>query len=134
MGWENLFSKLRIFQGSDLSSVVTACKTAASSQSQASYCEFKKVKFSDGTKEINCEYESIDLGGLNRLSCLPAITNQYCTKLKTNERREITTIEDTENSAVKTPVRESVMTGLKTCPLDDADKGLYYKVFSETTA
>lgn len=60
IGWESLFSKIGIASGSDLSAMVAACKVAAASQSSASYCEFKKVKLSDGTKMINCEYKDVE--------------------------------------------------------------------------
>ena len=55
IGWDNLFRKIGIFQGSDISSVVTACNVAVSSNSQASYCEFKKVEIDGEDQYINCE-------------------------------------------------------------------------------
>ena len=78
IGWENLFSKIGIVQGSDLSAMVSSCKVAVASQSQGSYCEFKKVKLSDGTKEINCEYSEVqnELGEQKLTAC----NVKYCTK------------------------------------------------------
>ncbi len=54
IGWENLFSKIGIFQGSDLSSMVTACKVAAASDSKTSFCECKSVKIDGAPSKINC--------------------------------------------------------------------------------
>lgn len=55
IGWDNLFRKIGIFQGNDIASVVTACNVAVSSQSQASYCEFKKINVDGETEYVNCE-------------------------------------------------------------------------------
>lgn len=79
IGWENLFSKIGIVQGSDLSSMVAACKVAVASQSQGSYCEFKKVKLGDGTKDINCEYPEVE-AGLDGQKLAACDQKKYCTK------------------------------------------------------
>lgn len=54
IGWGNLFSKIGITSGSDLSAMVAACKVAAASDSSASFCECKSVKISGTPKKINC--------------------------------------------------------------------------------
>lgn len=80
IGWQNLFSKIGITTGSDLSAMVAACKVAAASQSKGSYCEFKRVKLSSGTLDINCEYTEVesDLGG-DKLSgsCPESVSKLY---------------------------------------------------------
>ena len=40
IGWENLFSKIGIFQGSDLSAMVAAFKGAVASESKASFFDY----------------------------------------------------------------------------------------------
>ena len=55
IGWENLFSKIGIVQGSDLSAMISACKVAVASQSQSSYCEFKIISVNSGKEYLNCE-------------------------------------------------------------------------------
>ena len=87
IGWENLFSKIGIFQGSDLSSMVTACKVAVSSKSDASYCEFKKVKLDDGkVHEINCQYSNVQSAlGSNVLSGECFNKGEYCDNKPVNE-------------------------------------------------
>ncbi len=79
IGWENLFSKIGIFQGSDLSAMVEACKVAVASSSKASYCEFKNVKLSDGKKMINCEYGEVQRGLVNSgtLSSCEGVTYKH---------------------------------------------------------
>jgi len=81
MGWGDLFSKVGIFQGSDMSSMITACGVAVSSQSLESYCECKMVKLDDKTKvKINCADKRVTaLAGTNVLtpSCSPA-QNSKC--------------------------------------------------------
>jgi len=78
MGWSNLFSKVGIFQGSDLSAMVTACKVAVSSQSKVSYCEFKSVKFDDGVKKINCEFGAVESSlGNDKLDGCPSDIIKY---------------------------------------------------------
>ena len=77
MGWENLFSKIGIFQGSDLSAMTTACKTAAASQSQASYCEFKSARVDKEKKEINCEYSAISDNLGEKMDCPKSVRDQY---------------------------------------------------------
>ncbi len=86
MGWENLFSKIGIFQGSDLSSMVAACKVAVSSQSQASFCEFKKVKIEGNTENINCADSRVtpSLGG-DTLTCNSPEKNTCMGIIKTKE-------------------------------------------------
>ena len=59
IGWENLFSKIGIAQGSDLSAMVAACKVAIASDSKVSFCECKKVKISGESKPMNCGYLDI---------------------------------------------------------------------------
>ncbi len=82
MGWQNLFSKIGIYQGSDLSSMVAACKVAVASQSTVSYCEFKSVRLSDGKKEINCEYNDVEKElGADKLSSRCS-TDNYCTEVE----------------------------------------------------
>lgn len=76
MGWDNLFSKIGIYSGSDISSMVAACKVAVSTQSKASYCEFKSVRIDKEKKEINCEF--IEDNNLDeRLDCPKSITDLY---------------------------------------------------------
>lgn len=85
MGWDNLFSKVGIVQGSDLSAMVSACKVAYSSQSSASYCEFKEVRFEDGKKQVNCKYELVaDNLANEKMDCPSGITLQYCKKTMPN--------------------------------------------------
>jgi len=70
MGWDTLFSKIGLIQGSDLTTMMDACKLAVTTQSAASYCEFKGVKV-DGKKEfLNCEDSRIVLE--SKLSACPA--------------------------------------------------------------
>ena len=70
IGWENLFAKIGIVSGDDLSAMVAACKVAAASNSQASYCEFKKVRIDGVAKEINCEFSNVDsVLGNQKLAC-----------------------------------------------------------------
>lgn len=85
IGWENLFSKIGIVQGSDLSSMVAACKVAVASQSQGSYCEFKIVNINSEKGYLNCEdsrvvlenkLQSCDIGGVKA-----SVT--FCDSLKT---------------------------------------------------
>lgn len=67
IGWKNLFSKIGITSGSDLSAMIATCKVYAAADDVASYCEFKKV---DG-KSINCDDPSVDqsAGFGNNLDC-----------------------------------------------------------------
>lgn len=80
IGWKNLFSKVGIASGSDVSALVSSCRLAAASDSKTSYCEFKKATIDGETVEVNCEYKAIeeDLGG-DALSgvCSKSITDQY---------------------------------------------------------
>ena len=92
IGWQNLFSKIGIASGSDLSAMVATCKVAVASQSQGSYCEFKKVRLSDGTKEINCEYQEVE-AGLDS-GKLAACNVKYCTKEKTKGEFDNTQIKE----------------------------------------
>jgi len=83
IGWDKLFNLIGITSGSDLSAMVTACKVAVASQSQVSYCEFKKVKLSDGiAKIINCEYSEVQNGlGNDKLGeCPKSIVDMYADK------------------------------------------------------
>ena len=123
MGWENLFSKIGIFQGSDLSSMVAACKVAVSSQSQTSFCEFKKVKIDGKTKEINCEYVPLALE--DKLTCPQTVKNNYCTKVKLTAGG---VAEKKDNQYIRDPSNETIQ-GLKTCP----DEKVYFP-FSQTVA
>jgi hypothetical protein len=50
IGWSQLFNKINIFSGSDLSAMVTACKVHAASNDATSYCEKKTVD----KVEMNC--------------------------------------------------------------------------------
>ncbi len=61
MGWQNLWGKINIFGGgSNVETVVQACKLAAQSDSTFSYCnEFKKVTINGQTQYINCQAEQI---------------------------------------------------------------------------
>ncbi|MDO8508893.1 MAG: hypothetical protein Q7S27_04380 [Nanoarchaeota archaeon] len=90
LGWENLFGKIGIIQGSDLTTMITACKTHVATDSKTSYCEFKKVSLSDGTKEINCEYTEVKagLGGEELEACSGAIKNSYCAEVELDEKGE----------------------------------------------
>ena len=47
LGWSNLFSKIGITTGSDLSAMVAACKVAAASESQASFWRVSSVRILD---------------------------------------------------------------------------------------
>ncbi len=83
IGWDKLFSLIGITSGSDLSAMVTACKVAVASQSQVSYCEFKKVKLGDGkSKMINCEYSEVQdgLGNDKLAGCPDSIADMYADK------------------------------------------------------
>ncbi len=53
IGWENLFSKIGIFQGSDLSAMVAACKVAVASDSKASFCDCRKVRIAGQNTPLN---------------------------------------------------------------------------------
>ena len=89
MGWSNLFSKIGIYQGSDETSAVTACRSYIGSNSLAGYCEFKDVKVTlDTTRwgaekgkikklSINCEYFNDKFEG-QKLECATEITDKYC--------------------------------------------------------
>lgn len=90
IGWDNLFRKIGIFQGNDIASVVTACNVAVSSQSQASYCEFKKISVDGNTEYVNCEDGRVGgqlQGKLN--SCdrtgEETATVKFCNGLKTRD-------------------------------------------------
>ncbi len=54
VGWENLFSKIGITTGRDLSAMVAACKVAAAANSKVDFCACKNVKIDGNPKEINC--------------------------------------------------------------------------------
>ncbi len=55
IGWENLFSKIGITTGSDLSAMVASCKVAVAADSKVDFCACKNVKLSDGQpRKINC--------------------------------------------------------------------------------
>ena len=54
IGWEDLFAKIGIAQGSDLSAMVAACKVAAASSSKASFCECKNVRINGKAQKLNC--------------------------------------------------------------------------------
>lgn len=70
IGWQNLFGKIGIYQNSDLSALVSACQLAVTSQSQASYCEFKKVTIGTNLEYVNCEDSRIKSSlGSNSLNC-----------------------------------------------------------------
>ena len=80
IGWEDLFSKINIFKGSDLSAMVTACKVAVASDSKASFCECKNVKIEGEPEKVNCA-DSRVIGGDSTLQsakdkfvCLNACT------------------------------------------------------------
>ena len=78
IGWKNLFGKIGIVSGSDLSTMVAACEVAVSSQATATYCEFKKVRIGDEDLDINCEYSKVKDSLKGSLSgCPGAITDQY---------------------------------------------------------
>jgi len=85
MGWTNLWSKINIFGGgSNVETVVQACKISASSGSTYSYCsEFKKVTIDGKTQYINCQ-DSRVAGIENPLDCgkdAAASAKKYCTDL-----------------------------------------------------
>lgn len=83
MGWDNLFSKIGIYSGSDISSMVAACKVAVSTQSKGSYCEFKNVKVEGGKEFVNCEDSRIILD--DKLSGCPTSENK-CYELLRNKK------------------------------------------------
>lgn len=86
IGWDNLFRKIGIFQGNDISSVVTACNVAVSSQSQVSYCEFKKISVDGETEYVNCEDSRV--GGQLKSSlskCDSKFQTDLCNKLNTEK-------------------------------------------------
>ena len=86
MGWQNLWGKINIFGGgSNVETVVQACKLAATSESTFSYCsEFKKVTIDSKTQYINCEAKAVT--GLDKhLTCSPdlkARATNFCGSLK----------------------------------------------------
>ena len=59
VGWENLFSKIGITTGSDLSAMVAACKVAAAANSKVDFCDYKKVKIDGVVNEINCGDDNV---------------------------------------------------------------------------
>jgi len=70
MGWQNLWNKINIFGGgSNVETVIQACKIAASSDSVYSFCsEFKKVTIGGKTEYINCK--DVKVTGIeNPLDC-----------------------------------------------------------------
>jgi len=87
IGWEKLFGIIGIYQGSDLTSIVSACNIAVSSQSKASYCEFKRVTLDDTDQYVNCE-DSRVVGELNeKLDACPVkggltAGDVFCNSLK----------------------------------------------------
>ncbi len=59
IGWENLFAKVGIVSGNDLSAMVAACKVAVASDSKASFCECKNVRINGPATKINCGYADV---------------------------------------------------------------------------
>ena len=80
IGWEDLFSKINIFKGSDLSAMVAACKVAVASDSKTSFCECKSVKIEGVVEEIHCgdpkvvKYDSTLQSSKDKFGCLNACT------------------------------------------------------------
>lgn len=83
MGWSNLWAKVNIFGGgSNVETVVQACKLSASSGSTFSYCsEFKQVTINGVKQYINCADERIT-GVDNPLSCTGGEPKIFCQSLK----------------------------------------------------
>ena len=107
MGWQNLFSKIGIYQGSDISSMVAACKVAVASQSSVSYCEFKSVRIGNERKEINCEYvedDNLD----DELDCVKSITDQYAPGPIKGEKKKVEATPAASDGSAAPPVANPV--------------------------
>lgn len=98
IGWESLFSKIGIFQGNDLASVVTACNLATSSSSQTSYCEFKKAKINGVSQYVNCEDSRVADELESKLeACNTNIIEAECIKVAKAEKITTTIGKDSYN-------------------------------------
>lgn len=92
MGWGNLWSKINIFGSTnDVSSVVTACKLAVTSNSNYDYCQnFKKVKVNDETMYVNCDYDVVKEGLAGQtLNCAADTKEKFCATLKEDDKAKI---------------------------------------------
>ncbi len=71
MGWQNLWGKINVLGGgSNVVTVIEACKIAATSDSTYSYCsEFKKVTIGSETRYFNCEAPEVLSGLDKKLTC-----------------------------------------------------------------
>lgn len=93
MGWQNLWGKINIFGGgSNVETVVQACKLAAASDSAYSYCnEFKKVTMDNKVQYVNCQANQIVSGLDKTLDCGGKTAEQsaqdYCAKLSATDKK-----------------------------------------------
>src|SRR3989344_5573743 len=67
MGWSNLFSKIGIYQGSDLSAMVAACELAVSSNSQTDFCKERSIRLDDGTVNSKMKCNDDKIKGLSKI-------------------------------------------------------------------
>jgi hypothetical protein len=83
MGWQNLWGKINVLGGgSNVVTVIEACKIAATSDSTYSYCnEFKKVTIGSETRYYNCDANDVKSALDKKLTCNGNPVKDYCATL-----------------------------------------------------